>query len=77
VKANDSRPARHGQADLRHIHLEERLGAIPSDQDAELDKPYDLGVGHAGEVGKCLCRQPVHAAIIPGVYRPDPLSWGF
>jgi hypothetical protein len=36
----------------------------PGHQDAEIDQPLDLGLRHAGEVGKFGCRQPIHAATI-------------
>jgi hypothetical protein len=53
-----------GQADLLHIAGEERGGAGPDHQDAEVDQPLDLGLGGAGEVGKSRCRDRIHAAAI-------------
>jgi hypothetical protein len=59
-----------GQADLLHVGLQERAGAVAGHQDAELHQPLDLGLGHAGEVGKSRCRQPLHAAVILGAVQP-------
>jgi hypothetical protein len=47
--------AGHGQADLGHITLTEWAGAVPGDQDAELDQSANLDLGHAGEVGELRC----------------------
>jgi hypothetical protein len=58
--------AGHGQADLRHIALQERVGAVPGDQDAELHQPLDLDHGHPDEAGQSRRRQPTHAAAILG-----------
>jgi hypothetical protein len=43
-------PAR-SHADLGHVGVQERIGAVTGHQDAELDQPLDLGLGRAGEVG--------------------------
>jgi hypothetical protein len=59
-----------GQADLLHVGLQERAGAVAGHQDAEVDQPLDLGLGHPGEVGKSRCRQPLHAAVILGAVWP-------
>ena len=68
--------ARHRQADLGHVALPERAGALPGDQDAQLDQPLDLGLGRAGEVGQPRRRQPAHAARGRGYSAWGPVAAG-
>lgn len=56
--------ARGGQAQLLDVAGEEWRRSVAGHQDAEVDHPLDLGLRHAGEVGKFGCRQLIHAATI-------------
>jgi hypothetical protein len=64
-RIGSSGAARANPIDL-HIGVQERVGAVPDHQDAELDQPQDLDLGHAGEVGQPRCRKSVHAAVSEG-----------
>ena len=44
---------------------------MPDLEDAEVDQPPDLSLGHPGEVGQSRRRQRVHTAVILGAVPPS------
>ncbi len=58
-----------------HAGLQERAGALPGDQDAELDQPLDLGLGHA-ERGRLRLDPPTARPYNAEGTRGYSESWG-